>query len=95
MLAELTPEPRYLEDDGVEERVVGGEVARPNSWPWQVHEPECARSRDTPPQIDNKMILLNLKYRFIYVELLLLAEPPPLSFLTTTCISLLIFLRLN
>lgn len=36
MLAELQPEPRYLEDASVEERVVGGEVARPNSWPWQV-----------------------------------------------------------
>lgn len=34
MLAELEPQPRYLEDDF--ERVVGGEVARPNSWPWQV-----------------------------------------------------------
>lgn len=28
-------EPRYLEE-APEERVVGGEVARPNSWPWQV-----------------------------------------------------------
>ena len=36
VLAELTPEPRYLEDDSVEERVVGGQVANPNSWPWQV-----------------------------------------------------------
>ncbi|KAM3877799.1 elastase-1-like [Diretmus argenteus] len=35
VLAELEPEPRYLEDS-VEERVVGGEVARPNSWPWQI-----------------------------------------------------------
>uniref|UniRef100_A0A8C2ZB62 pancreatic elastase n=1 Tax=Cyclopterus lumpus TaxID=8103 RepID=A0A8C2ZB62_CYCLU len=36
VLAELTPEPRYLEDDSAEERVVGGQVARPNSWPWQI-----------------------------------------------------------
>lgn len=36
VLAELEPQPRYLEDDSVEERVVGGQVARPNSWPWQV-----------------------------------------------------------
>ncbi|KAK7916172.1 hypothetical protein WMY93_011933 [Mugilogobius chulae] len=35
VLAELEPQPRYLEDS-VEERVVGGEVARPNSWPWQI-----------------------------------------------------------
>ncbi|XP_046882384.1 elastase-1-like [Hypomesus transpacificus] len=35
VVAELEPQPRYLEDS-VEERVVGGEVARPNSWPWQV-----------------------------------------------------------
>uniref|UniRef100_A0A673BSR7 pancreatic elastase n=1 Tax=Sphaeramia orbicularis TaxID=375764 RepID=A0A673BSR7_9TELE len=35
LLAELEPQPRYLEDT-VEERVVGGEVARPNSWPWQI-----------------------------------------------------------
>uniref|UniRef100_A0A1A8UG89 pancreatic elastase n=1 Tax=Nothobranchius furzeri TaxID=105023 RepID=A0A1A8UG89_NOTFU len=33
VLAEFQPEPRFLED---EERVVGGEVARPNSWPWQI-----------------------------------------------------------
>jgi len=25
-----------MEDQTIEERVVGGEVARPNSWPWQV-----------------------------------------------------------
>nr|XP_057911088.1 elastase-1-like isoform X1 [Doryrhamphus excisus] len=34
VLAELEPQPRYLEDSL--ERVVGGEVARPNSWPWQI-----------------------------------------------------------
>ncbi|XP_074497556.1 elastase-1-like [Sebastes fasciatus] len=34
VLAELEPQPRYLED--ITERVVGGTVARPNSWPWQV-----------------------------------------------------------
>ncbi|XP_029358703.1 elastase-1-like [Echeneis naucrates] len=33
-LAELQPQPRYLEDSL--ERVVGGEVAVPNSWPWQI-----------------------------------------------------------
>ncbi|KAK3536498.1 hypothetical protein QTP86_013823 [Hemibagrus guttatus] len=33
-LAEDRPEPRYLENAG--ERVVGGEVASPNSWPWQI-----------------------------------------------------------
>merc|ERR1711887_112795 len=35
VLAELEPQPRYLEDSA-EERVVGGEIARPNSWPWQI-----------------------------------------------------------
>ncbi|XP_067085510.1 elastase-1-like [Osmerus mordax] len=35
VVAELEPQPRYLEDS-VEGRVVGGEVARPNSWPWQI-----------------------------------------------------------
>ncbi|KAG7478183.1 hypothetical protein MATL_G00077850 [Megalops atlanticus] len=34
VLAENEPQPRYLEN--LEERVVGGEVARPNSWPWQI-----------------------------------------------------------
>ncbi|XP_048038412.1 elastase-1-like isoform X1 [Megalobrama amblycephala] len=29
-------EPRYMEDQAIEERVVGGEVASPNSWPWQI-----------------------------------------------------------
>ncbi|XP_075952819.1 elastase-1-like [Anarhichas minor] len=33
-LAELEPQPRYLEHSF--ERVVGGEVAQPNSWPWQI-----------------------------------------------------------
>ncbi|KAJ0023423.1 hypothetical protein NQD34_003322 [Periophthalmus magnuspinnatus] len=33
-LAELRPEPRYMED--LDERVVGGEDAKPNSWPWQI-----------------------------------------------------------
>ncbi|KAM7402429.1 hypothetical protein PAMP_017671 [Pampus punctatissimus] len=33
-LARREPEPRYLEDNF--ERVVGGEVASPNSWPWQI-----------------------------------------------------------
>ncbi|XP_034021938.1 elastase-1-like [Thalassophryne amazonica] len=35
VLAELEPQPRYIEDI-FEERVVGGEVANPNSWPWQI-----------------------------------------------------------
>ncbi|MCJ8744505.1 hypothetical protein PDJAM_G00119460 [Pangasius djambal] len=33
-LAEERPAPRYLENTG--ERVVGGEVAQPNSWRWQI-----------------------------------------------------------
>ncbi|XP_072237856.1 elastase-1-like [Leuresthes tenuis] len=36
VLAELEPQPRFLEDINNEERVVGGEVARPHSWPWQI-----------------------------------------------------------
>ncbi|XP_054473549.1 elastase-1-like [Anoplopoma fimbria] len=34
VLAELEPQPRYLEESF--ERVVGGEVASANSWPWQI-----------------------------------------------------------
>ncbi|XP_063072290.1 elastase-1-like [Engraulis encrasicolus] len=34
VLAEEEPQGRFLED--IQERVVGGEVARPNSWPWQI-----------------------------------------------------------
>ncbi|XP_029286564.1 LOW QUALITY PROTEIN: elastase-1-like [Cottoperca gobio] len=34
VLAELEAQPRYLEDSL--QRVVGGEVAKPNSWPWQI-----------------------------------------------------------
>ncbi|XP_063072689.1 elastase-1-like [Engraulis encrasicolus] len=34
-LANPRPEPRYLEEVA-NERVVGGEVATPNSWPWQI-----------------------------------------------------------
>ncbi|NP_001003450.1 chymotrypsin-like elastase family member 1.5 precursor [Danio rerio] len=29
-------EPRYVKDLAAEERVVGGEIAKPHSWPWQV-----------------------------------------------------------
>ncbi|NP_001307331.1 chymotrypsin-like elastase family member 1.2 precursor [Danio rerio] len=29
-------EPRYLKDIAIEERVVGGEIAKPHSWPWQI-----------------------------------------------------------
>nr|XP_029506221.1 chymotrypsin-like elastase family member 1 isoform X2 [Oncorhynchus nerka] len=32
---DLEPQPRYLEEVP-EQRVVGGEVAQPNSWPWQI-----------------------------------------------------------
>ncbi|KAF7208159.1 elastase-1 [Nothobranchius furzeri] len=34
VLADLQPEPRFLKDNM--ERVVGGEIANPNSWPWQI-----------------------------------------------------------
>ncbi|XP_074532244.1 elastase-1-like isoform X3 [Halichoeres trimaculatus] len=34
VLAQLEPQPRYMEE--IHEKVVGGEVARPNSWPWQI-----------------------------------------------------------
>ncbi|CAB1353261.1 unnamed protein product [Coregonus sp. 'balchen'] len=34
LAVDLVPQPRYLEDVP-EQRVVGGEVAQPNSWPWQ------------------------------------------------------------
>ncbi|XP_070850199.1 elastase-1-like [Chaetodon trifascialis] len=34
VLSELAPQPRYMED--ILTRVVGGEVAEPNSWPWQI-----------------------------------------------------------
>ncbi|XP_042263161.1 elastase-1-like [Thunnus maccoyii] len=34
VLADLEPQPRYVEDSLV--RVVGGEMAKPNSWPWQI-----------------------------------------------------------
>ncbi|KAM6928372.1 LOW QUALITY PROTEIN: elastase-1-like [Xenentodon cancila] len=30
------PQPRFLEDDIFEDRVVGGEVAKPNFWTWQI-----------------------------------------------------------
>ncbi|XP_045079163.1 elastase-1 [Coregonus clupeaformis] len=35
LAVDLVPQPRYLEDVP-EQRVVGGEVAQPNSWPWQI-----------------------------------------------------------
>ncbi|XP_026053156.1 elastase-1-like [Carassius auratus] len=35
LVALALAEPRYLEE-APEERVVGGEVAQPNSWPWQI-----------------------------------------------------------
>ncbi|KPP78979.1 hypothetical protein Z043_101478, partial [Scleropages formosus] len=34
VLSEPKPEPRYVE--GVEDRVVGGTVAQPHAWPWQI-----------------------------------------------------------
>ncbi|XP_028261104.1 elastase-1-like [Parambassis ranga] len=34
VLAELEPQPRYLKDSL--EKVIGGEVASPHSWPWQI-----------------------------------------------------------
>ncbi|XP_068171252.1 elastase-1-like isoform X2 [Antennarius striatus] len=43
VLADLHPQPRYLEDSL--ERVVGGEVAQPNSWPWQISLQYRAGSR--------------------------------------------------
>ncbi|XDV23464.1 hypothetical protein PO909_028037 [Leuciscus waleckii] len=36
LVALALAEPRYLEDQTIEERVVGGEVAQPHSWPWQI-----------------------------------------------------------
>ncbi|XP_056303334.1 elastase-1-like isoform X1 [Danio aesculapii] len=36
LAASALAEPRYLEDIDIEGRVVGGEVAKPNSWPWQI-----------------------------------------------------------
>lgn len=36
LLCPALAEPRYLEDLAREERVIGGEVVKPNSWPWQV-----------------------------------------------------------
>lgn len=65
MLAELQPEPRYLEDDSVEERVVGGEVARPNSWPWQVLKHEFVHG-DCSLQIAIYTTLISLCFQKIY-----------------------------
>ncbi|XP_056303336.1 chymotrypsin-like elastase family member 1.1 [Danio aesculapii] len=36
LVAVVLTEPRYLEDLAIEERVIGGEIAKPHSWPWQI-----------------------------------------------------------
>ncbi|KAM6980364.1 elastase-1-like [Aplochiton taeniatus] len=35
VLAQAQPQPKYLEE-ALTSRVVGGEVAKPNAWPWQI-----------------------------------------------------------